>query len=156
MPLDPSIRHGDITYRIIGCAMRVHNRMGPGLKEAHYQRALTAEMRKEGLQVCEEYPVEIYDGDIYVGWVSLDHFVEDYVVVEDEAFAHMLTDEEVAQVITYLCATKQRVGLLFNFGRSRLQYKRILPPKAELDWQTHVRRYLRRGPIPEHMKRRTG
>ncbi len=35
MPLDPSIPHGDITYRIIGCAMRVHTRMGPGLKEIH-------------------------------------------------------------------------------------------------------------------------
>jgi hypothetical protein len=45
-------------------------------------------------------------------------------------------------VITYLCATKERVGLLFNFGRRRLQYKRILPPKALTDWQTHMRRYL--------------
>jgi len=71
MPVDPTIPHTDITYRIIGCAMRVHNRMGPGLKEVHYQRALTAEMRKDGLLVYEEYPVEIWDGDVYIGWVSL-------------------------------------------------------------------------------------
>ncbi len=49
MPLDPSIPHTDLTYRIIGCAMRVQSRLGPGLREKHYQRALTAEMRKEGL-----------------------------------------------------------------------------------------------------------
>ncbi len=156
MPLDPSIPHTDITYRIIGCAMRVHTRMGPGLKEVHYQRALTAEMRKEGLLVYEEYPVEVYDGDVYVGWVSLDHFVEDCIVVEDEAFAHMLTDEQVAQVITYLSATKQRVGLLFNFGRRRLEYQRILPPKDVADWQTHIRRYLRRGQFPADRKRKSG
>jgi GxxExxY protein len=148
MPLDPSIPHSDITYRIIGCAMRVHTRMGPGLRERHYQRALTAEMQKEGLLVYEEYPVEIYDGDEYVGWVSLDHFVENTVVVEDKAFPHMLTNEEVAQVITYLVATKQRVGLLLNFGRPRLEHQRILPPQAVTDWQTHARRYLRRDPPP--------
>ncbi len=153
MPLDPSIPHTDITFRIIGCAMRVHTRMGPGLKEEHYQRALTAEMRKDGLLVYEEHPIEIYDGNVYVGWVSLDHLVEDRIVVEDEAFAHMLTDEQVAQVITYLSATKQRVGLLFNFGRRRLEYQRILPPKDVIDWQTHVRRYLRRGPAPIDRKR---
>ena len=149
MPLDPTIPHTDITYRIIGCAMRVHNRMGPGLKEVHYQRALTAEMRKDGLLVYEEYPVEIWDGDVYIGWLSLDHFVEDCIVVEDEAFVHMLTDAEVAQVIGYLTATKQRVGLLFNFGRQRLQYQRVLPPKEVTDWQTHIHRYLRRGPFPK-------
>ena len=99
--------------------------------------------------VDEEHTVEIYDGDVFVGWVSLDHFVENRIVVEDKAFAHMLTDEEVAQVITYLSATKQRVGLLFNFGRRRLEYQRILPPKDVTDWQTHIRRYLRHGTIPE-------
>ena len=102
MPLDPTIPHTDITYRIIGCAMRVHNRMGPGLKEVHYQRALTAEMRKEGLLVYEEYPVEIWDGDVYIGWLSLDHFVENCIVVEDEAFVHMLTDAEVAKIVAFL------------------------------------------------------
>ncbi len=156
MPLDPSIPHTDITYRIIGCAMRVHTRLGPGLKEVHYQRALTAEMDKDGLLVYEEYPVEIYDGDEFVGWVSLDHFVENCIVVEDKAFAHMLTDEEVAQVITYLAATRQHVGLLFNFGRRRLEYQRILPPKDVTDWQTHVRRYLRRGQFPIDRKRKNG
>ena len=152
MPLDPSIPHTDLTYRIIGCAMRVHTRLGPGLREIHYQRALPAEMQKEGLVVYEEYPVEIWDGDVYIGWLSLDHFVEDCLVVEDKAFLHMLTDEEVAQIITYLAATKQRVGLLFNFGRRRLQYQRILPPKDVTDWQTHIRRYLKNGQLPADIK----
>ena len=156
MPLDPSIPHADITYRIIGCAMRVHTQMGPGLKEAHYQVALTAEMRKEGLLVYEEHPIEIWNGDEYVGWVSLDHFVENCIVVEDKAFAHMLTKEEVAQVITYLSATKQRVGLLLNFGRRKLEYQRILPPKEVTDWQTHIGRYLRRGQFPGERSPKNG
>jgi len=64
MPLDPNVPYADLTYRIIGAAMRVHNRLGPGLKEKHYQRGLTAEMQKDGLLVDEEYAIEIYDGDL--------------------------------------------------------------------------------------------
>ena len=142
MPLDPSIPHQDITYKIIGAAMRVHNRLGPGLKEQHYQRALTAEMREAGLKVSEEYHIELYDGDRWLGRLYLDHLVEDCVVVEVEAFSHMLTDEEVAQVICYLAATGLRVGLLLNFGRKRLEYRRILPPKKLDAWQERIQRYL--------------
>jgi hypothetical protein len=40
MPLDPKIPHADVTYDILGAAMQVHSRLGPGLKEIHYQRAL--------------------------------------------------------------------------------------------------------------------
>ncbi len=142
MPLDPKVPHADITFRIIGCAMRVHNRLGPGLKEIHYQRALTAEMRVDGLAVIEEYALDIYDGEVWLGKLYLDHWVEDKVVVETEAFPHMLTNAEVAQVIGYLAATNSRVGLLFNFGRRRLEYQRILPPKKLDDWKTQIQRFL--------------
>jgi hypothetical protein len=62
-------------------------------------------------------------------------------VVEEKSFPHLLTDEEVAQVITYLAATGAAVGLLLNFGRGRLQYKRILPPAKFEEWQNRARRY---------------
>ena len=146
MPLDASIPDADVTYRIIGCAMRVHERLGPGLKEAAYQRALTAEMTADGLTVEEEYQVEVYDGEVWLGRLYMDHRVEQRVVVEVKAFAHLLTNEEVAQVITYLAASGLRVGLLINFGRRRLEFKRILAPKAVTDWQQHVRRYVWRPP----------
>jgi GxxExxY protein len=153
MPLNPSVPHTDITYRIIGCAMRVHNRLGPGLKEHHYQRALTAEMITDGLRVSEEHVVEVYDGETWIGRLYLDQLVEECVVVEVEAFAHMLTDEQVAQVITYLAATGLKVGLLINFGRKSLERRRILAPKDVSDWRKHARRYVWRpkdaGPLPE-------
>jgi GxxExxY protein len=57
-------------------------------------------------------------------------FVEDQVVVEVKAFSHQLTNDERAQVINYLKATGAPVGLLFNFGRRKLEYKRIFPGKA--------------------------
>ena len=67
----------------------------------------------------------------------LDLFVEDQDVVEVKALSHQLTDNEFAQVINYLKATKAPVGLLFNFGRRNLQYKRVFPGK---DKDPHVGR----------------
>lgn len=153
MPLDPKIPHGDVTYDIIGAAMRVHSRIGPGLRERHYQRDLITEVKKAGRTVEEEYFVELWDGEGWLGRLYLDLLVDDVVVVECKAFSHLLTDEEIAQVICYLAATGLKVGLLLNFGRKRLQYKRILPPRVLDGWQNRIGRFLWRpdsaGPLPE-------
>ncbi len=153
MPLDPKVPHGDITFAIIGAAMRVHSRIGPGLKERHYQRDLIEEVRKEGRQVADEYFVEIWDGETWLGRLYLDALVDNAVIVECKAFPHQLTNENIAQVIVYMAATGLRVGLLLNFGRKRLEYKRILPPKILDGWQSKIGRLLWRpdtaGPMPE-------
>jgi GxxExxY protein len=146
MPLNPNIPYADLTYRIIGAAIRVHNRLGPGMKEAHYQRALTVEMQQDGMQVDEEYVMEIYDGDTWLGRMYLDHWVEGKIIVEDKALSHLLTNLEVAQVISYLAAMNAPVGLLINFGRKRLEYKRILPPQKLTDWKEHIQKFLWKPP----------
>ncbi len=138
-----NIPHQDITYKIIGAAMRVHNRLPRGLKEKHYQRALTVEMQKEGLCSIEEYHLEIFDEKVWIGRLYLDHWVNGCVVVEDKAVARPLGDKELAQVITYLAATQAQVGLLLNFGRKRLTYNRILPPKTvQENWREDIKPYL--------------
>jgi GxxExxY protein len=133
--------HEELTYRVIGAAMRVHNQLGPGLKEVMYQRALSAAMQDAGLSFEEEKPYKVeFDGS-QIGLLYVDHLVEDAIVVEEKAFPHLLTNEDVAQVITYLTVTGAPLGLLLNFGRKRLQYKRILPPSNAEDWRARARRY---------------
>jgi len=136
----------ELCYRIIGAAMDVHNRLGPGHKESVYQDGLTLRLQEMGLACVAEKPVEIYLDDVTVGLLYVDHLVEDAVVVEEKALSHMLTDEEVAQVITYLAALDKPVGLLLNFGRRRLEYRRIFRPRRIDDWQNRIRRYLWRPP----------
>ena len=142
MPLIDNALYSDITYQIIGAAMDVHSKIGPGHKEAVYQKMLTDKMVERGLSVEPERSVEIVVDDQVYGLLYLDHLVNECVVVECKALAHLLTKEEVAQVITYLAATGLPVGLLLNFGRRRLQYKRIFRPKKLDDWKLHIAPYL--------------
>jgi len=132
----------EITYKVIGAGMAVHNGLGLGLKEAMYHRALSLELERAGLSFEEEKPVEIFLEGAAVGLLYVDHLVEASVVVEEKAFSHLLTDEEVAQVITYLAALNLPVGMLLNFGRSKLQYKRILAPRKLDAWQRRIARYV--------------
>jgi GxxExxY protein len=120
----------DLTYRIIGAAMTVHNALGHGYKEAIYERALAAELTRLGIAAQIQYPVEVEHAGVPVGLFYLDLFVESVVVVELKAFSHQLTNDELAQIINYLKATGAAVGLLFNFGRRRLEYRRVFPGTA--------------------------
>ena len=132
----------DLTYKVIGCAMRVHNKLGSGLKEAHYQEALSHEFAAEGLSYEAERPREIFVDGASVGLLYVDHLVEGQLIVEEKAVSHLMTNDEIAQVITYLCALELDVGLLINFGRNRLEYKRIFPPKDISRWRERIHRYL--------------
>ncbi len=131
----------DLTFKVIGCAMRVHNQLGPGLKEAIYQRALSQELQAAGLAYEEERAREIELDGVPIGLLYVDHLVEERLIVEEKAFSHLLTNEEIAQVITYLCALELDVGLLINFNRRRLEYKRIFPPKDVTRWRERIHRY---------------
>ena len=146
-PLPSPIHHASaarsaLTYQIIGAAMRVHRNTPRGLREKHYQRALTLELRRIGLNSIEEHHLELYDiQEQWLGRLYLDHWVNECIVIEDKAFTRSLGNKEIAQVIAYLAATGAKVGLLFNFGRTRLEYKRILPPKTVTDWQSRISPY---------------
>jgi len=137
--IDPSDR---LTYPVIGAAMKVHNRLGPGLKEAFYQEALSQELFAAGIPFVAEQPVQIDLEGGRVGILYLDHFVDEQLVVESKALSHLLTNEQMAQVITYLCATSTKVGLLINFGRQRLDYRRIFAPKKLDGWRDRIQRYV--------------
>jgi GxxExxY protein len=122
--------HTELTSQIIGWAMHVHNEQGPGHEEAIYHRALAARMGKEQA-IFEEEPnivIETKDG-MPVGLYRPDFVVEDVLIVEIKAHSWPLTNDEIAQVIDYFAGTNCNVALLFNFGRQRLEWKRLFPPK---------------------------
>jgi GxxExxY protein len=113
----------ELTEKIIGCAMKVHSTLGPGFLESVYQKALAHELCKAGLRVECEKPIAVqYDG-VTVGDFSADLLVEDRVMLELKANQALVPANEV-QLVNYLTATGIELGLLLNFGASRLEFKR--------------------------------
>ena len=120
------------TYEIIGGAMAIHRKLGPGYREDTYQRAMEAWLTEKGMGFVAQKLIELYDtnqGDTLIGYYVPDLIVADTVVVEIKAL-NGLDNSHLAQVIGYLAVTDCPVGLLVNFGTRALQWRRILPPKT--------------------------
>jgi GxxExxY protein len=118
------MQHKELTEKIIGCAMRVHNTLGNGFQEVIYQRALEIEMRKAGLRYAREMEMIIYYDGEDIGKRRVDFFVENIVMVELKAIT-LLEDVHLAQAMNYVEAYKIEIGLLINFGAKSLQFKRV-------------------------------
>ena len=114
----------ELTYKIIGSAMKVHSVLGNGFQEVIYQRALAIEMRKQGLSFAREMEMEIFYDDIQIGTRRVDFFVEDKIMVEIKAVIKM-EDVHLAQAMNYCQAYNLPIGLLINFGSKSLEYKRV-------------------------------
>ena len=106
-----------LTHRVIGCAMRVHAALGPGMLESAYVACLVYELNRSGLQVETEVPVPVvYDGVKLadVGF-RIDILVEDELVLEAKA-VEAVAPVHLAQLVSYLRMTGRKVGLLLNFN----------------------------------------
>ncbi|MCL4523874.1 MAG: GxxExxY protein [Acidobacteria bacterium] len=114
-----------ITQKTIGCAFEVANKLGCGFLEKVYENALAHEIRKQGLAVQQQFPVAVsYDG-VVVGDYVADLLVAGCVLVELKAVKDF--DEiHAAQCMNYLKATGLKVCLLINFGKPRVDIKRLV------------------------------
>ncbi len=117
------MQYEQLTERIIGCAMQVHRTLGPGFLESVYQNALAHELRKTGLQVECECSLQVTYDDVIVGLFAADMVVEECVLIENKSVQTLAPAHEV-QVVNYLTATGIDIGLLLNFGASKLEFKR--------------------------------
>lgn len=114
----------EITYKVNGCAMKVHNTLGNGFQEVIYQRCLAIELSKAGLIFAREVEQTIYYDDIEVGNRRADFIIENQVVVELKAIVN-LENVHLAQAKNYVVAYQFTIGLLINFGATSLQFKKI-------------------------------
>ena len=117
------MQHGELTEKVIGCAITVHRTLGPGFLESVYQNALAHELRKADLEVeCERKIQVTYDG-VVVGDFAADMLVQKVILIENKAVQALVPAHEV-QLVNYLTATGIEIGLLLNFGSERLEFKR--------------------------------
>lgn len=114
----------ELTARILSACFQVSNELGAGFLENVYQNALLIALREKGMNAIAQYPFSVTFHNEPVGNYYADFLVDDSVIVEIKAVS-ILGPEHQAQVINYLKATGIEVGLLVNFGRPKLEYKRL-------------------------------
>ena len=115
----------DLTGKILECAFTVHNTLGAGFLEKVYANALAIEMHAHHIPFNVEVALKVeYRGSV-VGDYIADIIADQRVLVELKASA-ALDSVHVAQVLNYLRASGIRVGLLLNFGRPKLEYRRLV------------------------------
>ncbi len=123
-------RLNQLTERVIGCAFQVSNVLGAGFLEKVYENALTHELRKSGLSVALQVSVPVcYDG-VVVGDYIADLLVEGIVLVELKA-VKALDDVHTAQCINYLKASGLPICLLINFGKPKIEVRRLAGPSRQ-------------------------
>ncbi len=105
-----------LTEQIIGCAIKVHRSLGPGLLESAYQECLFFELKKAGLLVEKEKPLPLVYDDVKLDCgYRIDLLVENQIVIELKS-VEILNDVHTAQVLTYLKLSNCKIGLLINFN----------------------------------------
>jgi GxxExxY protein len=113
----------NLTQKIIGSAMTVHQALGPGFLESVYQNALLLELRHAGLQCEANSRIPVHYREENVGDFIADILVENLVILELKAVNEIHPSHE-AQLVNYLHATRLEIGLLLNFGSNKLEIKR--------------------------------
>jgi len=125
MPGKDEYPNVELTERIIGCVYTVANVLGVGSLEKVYENALAHELRKSGMAVEQQVRSLVkYDG-VVVGEYFADLLVESAVIIETKAVT-ALDDVHRAQCLNYLKATGHAVCLLVNFGKPRVEVRRVV------------------------------
>jgi GxxExxY protein len=109
-----------VARKVIGAAIEVHRALGPGFAEGVYEQALAIELGLRGVAFDRQVPVHVEYKGHEVGEGRIDVLAERCLVVELKA-VEVLLPQHVAQVVSYLRATRQRLGLLITFNTRRLR-----------------------------------
>lgn len=114
----------ELTERVIRCAFTVSNTLGCGFLEKVYENALAHELREAGIQAEQQHEITVFYDGVAVGEYAADLLIESVLLVELKAVKE-LDDIHLAQCLNYLKATDLRLCLLMNFGKPKLEVRRI-------------------------------
>ena len=127
-----TLRHSELSRKIIAAAFAVHKELGHGFVEKVYKNALAIELQETGVKCAVEVPLKVLYHEKVVGDYYADMIVDDKIIVEVKAISDLEPVHEV-QLVNYLKATGLKVGLLINFGQSVKVKRRIFGFEADDD-----------------------
>ncbi len=115
----------DLSFQIMAAVFEVHNILGHGFLENVYEKALLKELQLRGIPSEAQKPVTIFYKGEEIGVYTPDILVRNQIILELKSVDKCSPAHE-AQVLNYLKATGLRLGLLINFGREKVEYKRLV------------------------------
>ena len=114
-----------LARRIIVCSFEVAKHLKYGYLEKVYENAMAYELKKIGIKARQQYPIQVKYKEIIAGEYVADLLVEDKILVELKT-ASGIDGSHIAQCLNYLTATDLRLGLLINFGETKVEFKRLV------------------------------
>ena len=121
---DSGLIYADESRRIIGCAMEVANEIGHGMHEKIYENALVVEFGIQDIPVVQQPSFPVVYKTVEVGKYIPDLICFETIVVDTKTI-DQITDNEVGKMLNYLRITNLKLGILLNFKRSKLEWKRV-------------------------------
>ena len=115
----------ELSDRIIKCAFEVHNKLGYGFLEKVYENSLMVELKRNNINAQQQSPITVRYKNMIVGEYRADILVENKILIELKA-EKTLHKEHEAQLLNYLKATDIKLGYLINFGKEKLEFKRMI------------------------------
>ena len=122
---EDKIIHKDLSFNIMKAVFEVHNTLGSGFSENIYENALIEEFKKQGLSFDSQKIIKIAYNNKLIGLHKLDFVIENKVVLEIKAQSDLLPIH-AAQLKSYLKSGNYKLGILANFGKEKVEFKRIL------------------------------
>jgi GxxExxY protein len=117
--------YGDLTDRIIGLGMRVHNGIGHGYLEKVYENSLMVLFRKENILAEQQVPIKVHlEGEVVGGYFA-DILVEQKIILELKT-ADRITDVHKAHTLNYLKSTGLDLAMISNFGAKSFEHHRLI------------------------------
>lgn len=114
-------------YDIVGICMEVYNSLGYGFSEVVYKDAMQVEFQERNKDHCREKEyVVMYKGKKLNRTFNTDFTMANNIIIEVKAHPEGVQEEAISQTINYLKASGIRLGLIINFGKRKLDYKRII------------------------------
>jgi len=119
------IVYKDLSYQIIKAALETHNILGAGFLEKVYENALIIKLKQYGLKAEQQLPIKVLFEGAMVGDYYADIVVDGKVILELKC-VESITSIHEAQLINYLKATGMKLGIIINFAKPKLEYKRMV------------------------------
>jgi GxxExxY protein len=125
-PKPKDLLYKEECFAIVGLAMKVHNKLGMGFKEIVYKDALEIELKRNNILYSREEQFNIFYEDVILPHkFNADFFVYDAIIIEVKATS-ITPYDTFRQTLNYLKASKVQLGIIINFGMSKLDFKRVV------------------------------